>query len=67
MLFIWISICEDAYSLVQNLDLFSEGRGVLQFKTGLMSVIKRKCRGNHIKHISHIDYMGKFKSLNNSQ
>ncbi|KAG6422840.1 hypothetical protein SASPL_113221 [Salvia splendens] len=35
-------LCEHAYSLAQNLDPNSEGRGVLQFKTGLMSVIKQK-------------------------
>ncbi|XP_052184832.1 callose synthase 9 isoform X2 [Diospyros lotus] len=35
-------LCEYAYSLAQNLDPNSEGRGVLQFKTGLMSVIKQK-------------------------
>ncbi|KAH9302684.1 hypothetical protein KI387_014267, partial [Taxus chinensis] len=35
-------LCEHAYSLAQNLDPASEGRGVLQFKTGLMSVIKQK-------------------------
>ncbi|XP_062083872.1 callose synthase 9 [Humulus lupulus] len=35
-------LCEHAYSLAQNLDPDSEGRGVLQFKTGLMSVIKQK-------------------------
>ncbi|KAF3771703.1 Callose synthase 9, partial [Nymphaea thermarum] len=35
-------VCEHAYSLAQNLDPDSEGRGVLQFKTGLMSVIKQK-------------------------
>ncbi|KAL0286904.1 UNVERIFIED_CONTAM: Callose synthase 9 [Sesamum calycinum] len=35
-------LCEHAYSLAQNLDPNSEGRGVLQFKTGLMSVIKLK-------------------------
>ncbi|RWW25423.1 hypothetical protein GW17_00010240, partial [Ensete ventricosum] len=34
------AVCEHAYSLAQNLDPNSEGRGVLQFKTGLMSVIK---------------------------
>ena len=39
--FCWLSaVCEHAYSLAQNLDPNSEGRGVLQFKTGLMSVIK---------------------------
>lgn len=35
-----LAVCEHAYSLAQNLDPNSEGRGVLQFKTGLMSVIK---------------------------
>uniref|UniRef100_A0A0E0CUA3 1,3-beta-glucan synthase n=1 Tax=Oryza meridionalis TaxID=40149 RepID=A0A0E0CUA3_9ORYZ len=35
-------LCEHAYTLAQNLDPNSEGRGVLQFKTGLMSVIRQK-------------------------
>ncbi|KAI3969712.1 hypothetical protein MKX01_020273, partial [Papaver californicum] len=35
-------LCEHAYALAQNLDPNSEGRGVLQFKTGLNSVIKRE-------------------------
>ncbi|CAO2824721.1 unnamed protein product [Amaranthus hypochondriacus] len=35
-------LCEQAYFMAQNLDPESEGRGVLQFKTGLMSVIKQK-------------------------
>ncbi|KAJ8436464.1 hypothetical protein Cgig2_000449 [Carnegiea gigantea] len=35
-------LCEHAYTMAQNLDPDSEGRGVLQFKTGLMSVIKQK-------------------------
>ncbi|KAL9270036.1 Callose synthase 9-like protein, partial [Drosera capensis] len=35
-------LCEHGYSLAQDLDPDSEGRGVLQFKTGLMSVIKQK-------------------------
>eukprot|EP00250_Pteridium_aquilinum_P008089 c17661_g1_i1 orf=354-4031(+) len=35
-------LCEHAYSLSQRLDPDSQGRGVLQFKTGLMSVIKQK-------------------------
>ncbi|XLT05478.1 hypothetical protein HN51_044227 [Arachis hypogaea] len=34
------SICKHAYSLSQNLEPISEGLGVLQFKTGLISVIK---------------------------
>lgn len=33
-------VCEQAYTMAQNLDPKSDGRGVLQFKTGLMSVIK---------------------------
>ncbi|XP_006655702.1 callose synthase 10 [Oryza brachyantha] len=35
-------LCEQAYTMAQNLDPGSEGRGVLQFKTGLASVIKQK-------------------------
>ncbi|XP_051147585.1 callose synthase 10 [Andrographis paniculata] len=35
-------LCEQAYGMAQNLDPNSDGRGVLQFKTGLMSVIKQK-------------------------
>uniref|UniRef100_A0A0E0L6W8 1,3-beta-glucan synthase n=1 Tax=Oryza punctata TaxID=4537 RepID=A0A0E0L6W8_ORYPU len=35
-------LCEQAYSMAQNLDPDSDGRGVLQFKTGLASVIKQK-------------------------
>ncbi|XP_024969515.1 callose synthase 10 isoform X4 [Cynara cardunculus var. scolymus] len=35
-------LLEYAYSMAQNLDPNSDGRGVLQFKTGLMSVIKQK-------------------------
>ncbi|KAL5544007.1 hypothetical protein UlMin_007791 [Ulmus minor] len=35
-------LCEQAYSMAQNLDPNSDGRGMLQFKTGLMSVIKQK-------------------------
>ncbi|KAJ3672614.1 hypothetical protein LUZ60_007335 [Juncus effusus] len=35
-------LCEQAYTMAQNMDPSSEGRGVLQFKTGLMSVIKSK-------------------------
>jgi callose synthase len=35
-------LCEYAYSLSQHLDPKDEGRGVLQFKTGLLSIIKQK-------------------------
>ncbi|KAI5059006.1 hypothetical protein GOP47_0025325 [Adiantum capillus-veneris] len=35
-------LCEYAYSLSQSLDPNSEKRGVLQFKTGLIAVIKQK-------------------------
>ncbi|KAL8142008.1 hypothetical protein V2J09_015040 [Rumex salicifolius] len=55
-------LCEQAYSMAQNLDPNSEGRGVLQFKTGLASVIKQKLakkggsisqidRSNDIEHL----------------
>ncbi|TVU31475.1 hypothetical protein EJB05_23161, partial [Eragrostis curvula] len=37
-----IVVCEQAYTMAQNLDPTSDGRGVLQFKTGLASVIKQK-------------------------
>ncbi|PON45648.1 Glycosyl transferase [Parasponia andersonii] len=40
--YVSILVCEQAYSMAQNLDPNSDGRGVLQFKTGLMSVIKQK-------------------------
>ncbi|CAH8356407.1 unnamed protein product [Eruca vesicaria subsp. sativa] len=35
-------LCEHAYSLVEKLDTNSESRYVLQFRTGLMSVIKQR-------------------------
>ncbi|KAK9090225.1 hypothetical protein Sjap_023402 [Stephania japonica] len=35
-------LCEQAYSMAQELDPSSGGRGVLQFKTGLSSLIKQK-------------------------
>ncbi|GKV51459.1 hypothetical protein SLEP1_g58114 [Rubroshorea leprosula] len=41
-------LCEHAYSLAQNLDPNSEGRGVLQFKNGLMSIIKVSYREGKI-------------------
>ncbi|KAE9461505.1 hypothetical protein C3L33_06585, partial [Rhododendron williamsianum] len=34
------AFCEQAYTMAQNLDPNSDGRGVLQFKTDLMSMIK---------------------------
>jgi len=34
------AVCEHAYSLSQKLDHDSEGRGVLQFKAGLMYIIE---------------------------
>lgn len=46
------SVCEQAYSMAQNLDPNSNGRGVLQFKTGLMSVIK-------VIVVSFCEYIGK--------
>lgn len=38
--FSFAAVCEHAYSLAQKLDPNSEGISVLQFRTGLMSVIK---------------------------
>lgn len=35
-----VSVCEYAFSLSQNLDPASTGTGVLQFKTGLLAIIK---------------------------
>ncbi|XP_077236924.1 glucan synthase-like 8 [Tasmannia lanceolata] len=35
-------LCEQAYTMAQDLDPNSDGRGVLQFKTGLTSLIKQK-------------------------
>ncbi|KAL3689632.1 hypothetical protein R1sor_015941 [Riccia sorocarpa] len=35
-------LCEYAYSKAQELDPQSEGRGVLQFKTGLLSILRQK-------------------------
>jgi callose synthase len=37
-MFVLRAVCEHAYTLAQSLDLNSEARGVLQFKTGLISV-----------------------------
>ncbi|CAJ2631138.1 unnamed protein product [Trifolium pratense] len=48
-------LCEHAYSLSQNLDPNSEGRGVLQFKTGLMSVIKQKLAKREVGTIDRIE------------
>lgn len=46
-----ILVCEQAYSMAQNLDPNSDGRGVLQFKTGLMSVIKVSIKNKILWHI----------------
>lgn len=56
-------LCEQAYSMSQNLDPNSEGRGVLQFKTGLMSVIKQKLAkkdGSVFNRGQDIDHLWKF-------
>lgn len=69
------AVCEHGYSLAQNLDPNSEGRGVLQFKTGLMSVIKvhasyqivelsfRLCILHHILDCFFIMYLGACASI----
>ncbi|GKV00613.1 hypothetical protein SLEP1_g13279 [Rubroshorea leprosula] len=59
-------LCEQAYSMAQNLDPSSDGRGVLQFKTGLMSVIKQKLAkrdGARIDRGRDIERLWKFYEL----
>ncbi|KAH7528293.1 hypothetical protein FEM48_Zijuj05G0057200 [Ziziphus jujuba var. spinosa] len=56
-------LCEQAYSMAQNLDPNSDGRGVLQFKTGLMSVIKQKLarrEGARIDRNRDIEHLWEF-------
>ncbi|XP_004299187.1 PREDICTED: callose synthase 10 [Fragaria vesca subsp. vesca] len=56
-------LCEQAYSMAQNLDPTSDGRGVLQFKTGLMSVIKQKLArrdGGQIDRNRDIEHLWEF-------
>ncbi|KAK9926727.1 hypothetical protein M0R45_023940 [Rubus argutus] len=56
-------LCEQAYSMAQNLDPTSDGRGVLQFKTGLMSVIKQKLLkrdGGQIDRDRDIEHLWEF-------
>ncbi|KAF5206729.1 Callose synthase [Thalictrum thalictroides] len=59
-------LCEQAYSMAQNLDPTSDGRGVLQFKTGLMSVIKQKLAkrdGGRIDRNRDIERLWEFYQL----
>lgn len=56
-------LCEQAYFMAQNLDPNSDGRGVLQFKTGLMSVIKQKLAkrdGAQIDRSHDIEHLWEF-------
>lgn len=56
-------LCEQAYGMAQNLDPNSDGRGVLQFKTGLMSVIKQKLAqrdGGRIDRNRDIEHLWEF-------
>ncbi|CAO2832902.1 unnamed protein product, partial [Amaranthus hypochondriacus] len=56
-------LCEHAYLMAQRLDPNSEGRGVLQFKTGLMSVIKQKLAKREVGSIDRsrdIAYLQEF-------
>ncbi|KAJ4839988.1 Callose synthase 10 [Turnera subulata] len=56
-------LCEQAYSMAQDLDPNSDGRGVLQFKTGLMSVIKQKLAkkdGGRIDRNRDIEHLWEF-------
>ncbi|XVE56659.1 hypothetical protein DITRI_Ditri04bG0028500 [Diplodiscus trichospermus] len=59
-------LCEQAYGMAQNLDPNSEGRGVLQFKTGLMSVIKQKLAkrdGGRVDRNRDIEHFWEFYQL----
>ncbi|KAK4266518.1 hypothetical protein QN277_027422 [Acacia crassicarpa] len=56
-------LCEHAYSLSQNLDPNSEGRGVLQFKTGLMSVIKQKLAKREVGTIDRSQDVAKLQEF----
>lgn len=59
-------LCEQAYSMAQNLDPNSDGRGVLQFKTGLMSVIKQKLAkkdGSQIDRNRDVERLWEFYQL----
>ncbi|KAK9734060.1 hypothetical protein RND81_04G111900 [Saponaria officinalis] len=56
-------LCEQAYSMAQNLDPNSDGRGVVQFKTGLMSIIKQKLSkrdGAQIDRSRDVEHLWKF-------
>ncbi|CAN6213440.1 unnamed protein product [Urochloa humidicola] len=56
--FVIDSVCEQAYTMAQNLDPSSERRGILQFKTSLQSVIK-VCL-----HCSHHWFLHFFSKIN---
>ncbi|XP_021771976.1 callose synthase 9-like [Chenopodium quinoa] len=65
-------LCEHAYSMAQNLDPNSEGRGVMQFKTGLMSVIKQKLAKREVGSIDRSqdiarlqEFYRKYRQMNN--
>lgn len=56
-------LCEQAYYMAQDLDPSSDGRGVLQFKTGLKSIIKQKIAkkgGTQINRERDIEDLWKF-------
>ncbi|XP_057995643.1 callose synthase 10-like isoform X1 [Hevea brasiliensis] len=56
-------MCEQAFFMAQNLDPKSDGRGVLLFKTGLMSAIKQKLAkrdGAQIDHSHDIEHLWEF-------
>ncbi|XP_057995644.1 callose synthase 10-like isoform X2 [Hevea brasiliensis] len=61
---IWFKdLCEQAFFMAQNLDPKSDGRGVLLFKTGLMSAIKQKLAkrdGAQIDHSHDIEHLWEF-------
>ncbi|KAJ1692919.1 hypothetical protein LUZ63_009617 [Rhynchospora breviuscula] len=55
-------LCESANIMAQAMDPNSKGRGVLQFKTALMSVIKTKTKGVSHDREHNIQYLWNFYS-----
>ncbi|KAF3599981.1 hypothetical protein F2Q69_00039040 [Brassica cretica] len=56
-------LCEHAYSLAQKLDPNSEGISVLQFRTGLMSVIKQSDEKREVETINRSQDINRLKGF----
>nr|VDD53177.1 unnamed protein product [Brassica oleracea] len=56
-------LCEHAHSLAQKLDPNSEGISVLQFRTGLMSVIKKKNEKREVETINRSQDINRLKGF----